>query len=148
MVNNGGPGSIDAMSVITNVSMELSEHNFQTYLDLKKNGSISGLEGMSGKSLAIEMAAFEQGVAQDLLDRELSNYNTSDKLDIIHNVNERFNGSWDRGVGRRGPLDYISNTIRVLDRQYPYQNFDFTNRDHRFGLAVGLINDQYERKSQ
>ena len=143
LFNNGGEGAVDAMSVVSQVSLELSAHNFQSYLDIKANGSIKGLEGIRGKSLAIEMASFEQRLAQKLLVKSLSWYNPSMQSKIVSNINERFNGGWDRFWGYYVTPDYVSNTIDVLNKRHPNHDFSFYNEGHRFGLAVGLVNKKY-----
>ncbi|MET1257485.1 hypothetical protein, partial [Aliikangiella maris] len=145
LLPNGGSGSVNAMFVIQDASYRLSQYNFQNYLDIKNTGSIKGLEGLRGKQLAIEMAGFEQQVAQRVFNHSLSMFSPSSRSSIVNNINERFNGWFDRAVGGVSP-GYVSNSIRVLDRLYPNQNFRFDNQQHRLNLAIGLIDDQFARK--
>ena len=79
---------------------------------------------MRGKSLAIEMAGFEQQVAQKLFTSRLSKFSASDRASAISNINERFNGGFDRFVGssvrkeKRGHPEFIDKSFIKIPLKY------------------------------
>lgn len=133
-----GPSS-DANAVMLTVSAQLSAYNYDNYVQLRDIGSIEGLEGLRGRDLALGMGAFEQQVAQVLLDNELSKHSNS--AAIIDNINRRFNGPLDRFFG--GAIPHLSESIGQLNKLFPDHDFDFSRLEDRKTLEEGIIKSRF-----
>ncbi|RUO72642.1 hypothetical protein CWI80_08860 [Pseudidiomarina sediminum] len=134
-IGNGG-WSTDSFMNSTNAF--LFPHNTDNYLSLMRGGSISGLEGLSGKSLDVALVGFEQRLVQGQLDKFKSS-NPSGYNSMISGLNSRFRFARQYNIG----IPELNKVSHALNKSFGSKSFDFGNESHRVSLGIALAKERY-----
>nr|WP_276515402.1 RHS repeat-associated core domain-containing protein [Pseudidiomarina sediminum] len=134
-IGNGG-WSTDSFMNSTNAF--LFPHNTDNYLSLMRGGGISGLEGISGKSLDVALVGFEQRLVQGQLDKFKSS-NFSGYNSMISGLNDRFRFARQYNLG----IPELNKVSHALNKSFGSKSFDFGNESHRVSLGIALAKERY-----